>query len=269
MLGEHKLRRFNNEELKQILELHSSQALSKHSPADIPAGVTGFDNGITRILTSAMTIQKAPITDIYTSSIDVYKVYLDTKFDTQTFRQIQDAGFSRIPVAYSKTQPVVIGMLLVKTVLAVNPNERTIGQLAQEGELQLKVPLFVSQDDSLQKVHDSFKEGKSHMGIVCKDRNTAAAFASFCDDFHSNLATHLQSLGDETTLEVDAAHIFGVLTLEDVIERTINYDIADEQDREDAVEAMQMRTQDSLNTLGADPSKFMQHRYQQDEATED
>ena len=127
MLGEHKLRRFNNEELKQILELHSSQALSKHSPSDIPAGVTGFDNKISRILTNAMTIQNAPITDIYTSTTDVFMVYLETRFDAQTIRQIQEAGFSRIPVAYSKNQPVVIGMLLVKTVLAVDPCEMTIG----------------------------------------------------------------------------------------------------------------------------------------------
>ena len=131
------------------------------------------------------------------------------------------------------------------------------------------MPLFVSQDDSLQTVYDGFKEGKSHMGIVCKDRTSAAAFASFCDRFHSNLVTNLQSLGSGTPLEVDAAHIRGVLTLEDVIERTINYDIADEQDRDDAVEAMQMRTQDSLGTLGTDPSKFMRHRYLSDDYTED
>ena len=54
-----------------------------------------------------------------------------------------------------------------------------------------------------------------------------------------------------------------------MIERTINYDIADEQDRDDAVEAMQMRTQDSLGTLGTDPSKFMRHRYLSDDYSED
>ena len=74
-----------------------------------------------------MTIQNAPITDIYTSTTDVFMVYLETRFDAQTIRQIQEAGFSRIPVAYSKNQPVVIGMLLVKTVLAVDPCEMTIG----------------------------------------------------------------------------------------------------------------------------------------------
>jgi CBS domain containing-hemolysin-like protein len=53
------------------------------------------------MMTSAMTIGDVLIKNIYTSVGQVTKLYLDTEFDSSTINLILQAGFSRIPVAYS------------------------------------------------------------------------------------------------------------------------------------------------------------------------
>ena len=53
-------------------------------------------------MTGAMSIGEAPINDIYTMISKVEMLYLDTLFDAGTVEKITQAGFSRIPVAYSK-----------------------------------------------------------------------------------------------------------------------------------------------------------------------
>lgn len=69
-------------------------------------------------------------------------LYLETKFDLETAQMINDCGFSRIPIAYSKGYPVVVGVLLVKTVLGVDFTDETIGQLYMQGKINLKVPVY-------------------------------------------------------------------------------------------------------------------------------
>lgn len=126
------------------MELHSAQALSHYHKKDIPAGVTGFDDAVMRIMTGAMTSSKSQIKDIYTPISKVFIIYLDTMFNLKTALQILEAGFSRIPVAHSKEKPVIVGTLLVKTVLAVDLQEKTIGELFFSEVIDLKRPLFLA-----------------------------------------------------------------------------------------------------------------------------
>lgn len=142
-MGEHKLRRFNNAELKEIIKLHRKKELALvHS--EMPEGVTGLDNTQANIMTGAMTIGEVPIFDIYTPIERVVKIYLDTKFNAETTNMLVKAGFSRVPVAYSESNPIIIGILLVKNILAVEVQEETITNLYNRGEIQLKVPSYLS-----------------------------------------------------------------------------------------------------------------------------
>jgi len=72
------------------------------------------------------------------------KIYLDTKFNAETTNMLVKAGFSRVPVAYSESNPIIIGILLVKNILAVEVQEETITNLYNRGEIQLKVPSYLS-----------------------------------------------------------------------------------------------------------------------------
>jgi CBS domain containing-hemolysin-like protein len=74
------------------------------------------------MMTSAMTIGDVLIKNIYTSVSQVTKLYLDTEFDSSTINLILKAGFSRIPVAYSSKNQVIVGVLLVKSLLSVERN---------------------------------------------------------------------------------------------------------------------------------------------------
>jgi CBS domain containing-hemolysin-like protein len=122
----------------------------------------------------------------------IYKVtslYLDTKINAETIKKIEQIGFSRIPVAFSEEYPVIIGILLVKSLIVIEHKGVTIGDLYRRAHLQLKVPLFLSSDADLTKVGQAFQEGHSHMAIVCKDRDGASLMRNFCDKLHADLST--------------------------------------------------------------------------------
>lgn len=114
-------------------------------------------------------------------------VYLGSKFNQETVKKIVDAGFSRVPVAFSQEHPVVIGVLLVKTVLAQEYTESTIGDLYMKGKINLKVPSYFTQEANLSKVSKEFNEGRSHMGIVCETNEVALFIRDFSDYVHTQI----------------------------------------------------------------------------------
>lgn len=143
-LGEHKITRFTNAQLRDILELHRSRAL-KLCHEELPAGADGLNDTQVDMMTGAMTLGEHSIHDIYTPIAQVQRIYLDTKFNTETTQKIMETGFSRIPVAFSEEHPVIVGILLVKTCLAIEPsNDVTIAELYIKGDLSLKVPPYLS-----------------------------------------------------------------------------------------------------------------------------
>lgn len=107
-------------------------------------------------MTGAMSIGEAPINDIYTMISKVEMLYLDTLYDAGTVEKITQAGFSRIPVAYSKQYPVIVGVLLVKKLLSVEIKGETIASLYNRRELYLHMPLFLTQHANLKKLAVSF-----------------------------------------------------------------------------------------------------------------
>lgn len=161
-------------------------------------------------------------------------IYLDSKFDQETTSKIIYAGFSRVPVAFSQAYPVVVGILLVKTVLGVEHTSETIGDLYKQGKINLKVPSYFTQDANLSKISTRFNDGQCHMGIVCETREIAHSIRDFNDYVH----TQLRVEGKEPSLlnlDLEDKLILGLLTLEDVIEKTLRVDIADEGDLEEAI----------------------------------
>lgn len=93
----------------------------------MPEGVTGLDDTQVNIMAGAVDLGLLSIKDIYTPAACVQMLYLDSKFDQKTALQLQESGFSRVPIAFSREFPAVIAVLLVKTVLGVDHSEETIG----------------------------------------------------------------------------------------------------------------------------------------------
>lgn len=79
------------------------------------------------------------------------------------------------------------------------------------------------------------------MAIVCGDEKTARNLSLFSDNLHAELLANkiippLDRLGQ---IQLGEASILGLLTLEDVIERILRVDIVDENERDQAVAALQ------------------------------
>jgi CBS domain containing-hemolysin-like protein len=82
------------------------------------------------------------IKEIFTPISKVHQLYLDTKFNSETINLILSLGVSRVPIALSQNYPVIIGVLIVKTLLGVEPNEETIEHLFKNKVIKLQIPLY-------------------------------------------------------------------------------------------------------------------------------
>lgn len=65
LVGEHKMTRFNNAQLKEIIQLHHKESLELVH-AEIPEGVTGLDKSQVQVMTGAVDLGTLSIHDIYT-----------------------------------------------------------------------------------------------------------------------------------------------------------------------------------------------------------
>jgi len=65
---------------------------------------------------------------------------------------INNLGFSRIPVAISEENPIIVGILLVKSLIAVETKDLSIAELYFYGKIQLRVPVYIAKDTKLPKV---------------------------------------------------------------------------------------------------------------------
>ena len=98
----------------------------------------------------------------------MYCLYLGSKLSKETRRNILESGFSRVPICYSEQYKFVVGILLTKKLISVEPNDvDTIADLFVKKRVHIQVPLFVHRTANVRATTNAFKEGHSHMAIVC------------------------------------------------------------------------------------------------------
>ena len=146
---------------------------------------------------------------------------------------ISNLGYSRVPVAISEENPIIIGVLLVKSLISVESKDKTIAELYFDRKIQLKVPIFIAKDTLLPKVGRIFQAGYSHMAIVCYSEESIPVMKRFSEKVHRSIRSCSLStvLSVEDFAGIAEVEIIGVLTYEDVIERTLRVNINDEKDR--------------------------------------
>ena len=74
-------------------------------------------------MTGAMDINSVLVQEILTPIYRVDKLYLGTVLDQKVMRVINDRGFSRVPIALSVENPIIVGILLVKSLISVESND--------------------------------------------------------------------------------------------------------------------------------------------------
>mmetsp|Transcript_2569 Transcript_2569/g.3409 ORF Transcript_2569/g.3409 Transcript_2569/m.3409 type:complete len:507 (+) Transcript_2569:51-1571(+) len=172
---------YRRAELKELVTMHAS----------VNQGPLTLDE--CTIIRGALDMKTKVVKDCMTPLDQVFMLDINTKMDREAIKMIVEDGHSRIPV-YSQTKQNVMGLLLSKTLLLVDPAEAKAIR-----DIGLRPIPDVSKDKGLYEMLNEFQTGKSHMATV------------------SDPSSH---------------QILGIITLEDVIEELIQEEIIDETDDE-------------------------------------
>ncbi|KAF4964936.1 hypothetical protein FSARC_7208 [Fusarium sarcochroum] len=146
------------------------------------------------IITAVLDLKDKPVAEVMTPISDVYTLAEDHVLDEKTMDDILSSGYSRIPIYRSGNHMDFVGMLLVKTLITYDPEDRIPVR-----EVPLGAIVETRPETSCLDIINFFQEGKSHMVLV----------SEFPGSDHGAL---------------------GVVTLEDVIEELIGEEIVDESD---------------------------------------
>ena len=174
-------------ELTELLRIHVA-----HGAMDVEQG---------QISQGAITYVDKKVSAVMSDFADAYLLNASDLLDFRKITEIFKSGYSRIPV-YEKDKHDIIGILLVKDLIFVDPDDNTIVR----NFIQIFGRNFhlLWPDDKLGDVLRLFKTGKSHMAIVRDVNNDGPG-----DPFYE---------------------VKGIVTLEDIVEEILGDEIKDETD---------------------------------------
>ena len=157
-LGEHTFQRYDNDQLKKLVHLHSRKALSQVQ-GHLRDGIDGLTIEQAKMIEGAITFQEEPCDEVMTKISRVkFTLELDAVLDSACLKRIKSDGHSRIPIIGNGNDCYIIAYLLTKSLIGLDTSEqKTIRQLFQEKEIQVKVPLYLHEDTTLGKIVKSFQ----------------------------------------------------------------------------------------------------------------
>ena len=240
LLGKHTKSRFQNNDLKALIELHTFNSLQKmhldssdksHSTDASSMDSVGHDDiGLNQeqanLIISAIDMKERKAIELMVAIQGVFMIDYDEILDRIRFEAIMDKGFSRIPVYSNNDKNDIVGLLRIKQLIGIDYQNKSLRQIG----IVLGKPIIISPELSLVELLREFKKGKSHLAFITEqveelqrkfglNRNNSVAYG--------NKAT----LPSNDKKELSSA-ILGIISLEDVIEKMINIEILDEDDYE-------------------------------------
>ena len=237
ILGEQGKTRYQNQDLKALVEMHTNDALKKIAEeeeknpyiakGDIPkpSDTMGLDNMEANLMISALTIRDKKVIEIMIPFNKIYSISFSDQINKNKLSQIMAKGFSRIPVYRNNDQNDIIGILRIKQLINIEVDKN---KSLKELGIRLKLPLVIKPTMTLVDLLREFRKGKSHMAFITEqdellqaklglNRNNSVAFPN----------RYLELANEQIDIK-----ILGIVTLEDVIEQIFNLDIMDEEDYE-------------------------------------
>ena len=261
ILGEQGKTRYDNQNLKSLVQMHTEEALKKIAEEeeknpyiardDIPkpSDKMGLGQLQANLMISALEIKEKKVVEIMINFNDIYSIKYEEPINRKKVAEILDKGYSRIPVFKNGDKTDLIGLLRIKQLISIDFNS---GKSIKELGLRLKPPLVISPNMTLINLLREFRSGKSHMAFITDQvellqtkfgltRNNSIAFNIRYNEPFAPFA------------EGKKLKILGLVTLEDVIEQIFNLEILDEEDYEKSKRAKggAMRTASNLRSPSA------------------
>ena len=180
--------------------------LNPHALYENSAQGTSLHVDEVTIIHGALDLASKTVTEVMIPMQDVYMLELDTELGPDMLASVLASGHSRIPV-YEKHKSNIVGLLLVKKLIVLDPDDRRPIR-----DLILRKPILVGPKESCYSILNEFQKGHSHIALVTKD--VEVVLKCWCSD-----------------QEIPATVVFeGIVTIEDVIEELIQEEIEDESD---------------------------------------
>ncbi|KAJ2710766.1 hypothetical protein H4R19_003586 [Coemansia spiralis] len=197
------------------------------------------------IIRGALELSEKRIVEVMTELSNVYMVDIRARLDRALLTEMLRQGHSRVPV-YDGSRENIVGVLLVKSLLLLDPDDCTPVSEARIAPVPLVTP-----DVPLYDILNAFQEGGSHMAVVVGPRasqqpDEATPLLPSSNPTHApgsppqmirKLSNYIRSSTDIAALAGDISHEtvrgfapLGIITLEDVIEELIQEEIIDETD---------------------------------------
>lgn len=160
------------------------------------------------IIEGALTYRNTLVTEVMTPINETFMLSARERLNYKTLSEIFKAGYSRIPVFDQEDKNDVIGLMLVKDLIFVDPEDDT--PVLNFVQLFGRQPTLVWNDDTLEVALSGFRQKQSHMALVRQvvDKEDGT------DPTYKNV---------------------GIVTLEDIIETILGTEIEDEHDAGDAL----------------------------------
>jgi len=209
ILGVDQTNYYRRVQLMELIAMHGEQlpdedvggSVDGRTPSDHPPqkkknneeGVLEINE--VKIINSVLQMRNKKVGAIMTKIEDTFMVAWETNINRFLMKDIVDMGHSRLPVYMSNDRSNIVGMLLVKNLVLLDPDEST-----PVSTLTVRRMPQVPESKELFELLSIFQSGKTHMAVVLS--------------------------------AADCATVVGVVTLEDVIEELLATEIYDEMDHE-------------------------------------
>ena len=128
---------------------------------------------------------------------------LDVVFDEDTLASTLGTGLSRIPVHRGGDVHNVVGVLMVRKLIVLDPNERRALR-----DVPLRAPLVAHPDAGLLETLNAFQAGRSHLALVTR---------------HG--ARLRRAWREGRDVRPGSVEILGVVTVEDIVEELLGEEI--------------------------------------------